>query len=200
MCWNRVVSIMTGKSLTSYKWLYICVTIYLWWHLYCHLSLSVYAVAWFPFLPLFELFPQVTITHLTLPLLGQSATADRRPPNQHLAVQFVPWLPPMNSLVLGSRRELFFSLSFYWIFKKFIFKYYLLSWFPFQKPPIPSPPLLLWVCSPTHPPTPSSLSWHSPTLGLQAFTGPKASLPIDARQGHPLLHMQLEPWVAPCLW
>ena len=27
----------------------------------------------------------------------------------------------------------------------------------------------------------------------------KASPPIDARQCHPLLHMQLEPWVPPCV-
>jgi hypothetical protein len=40
---------------------------------------------------------------------------------------------------------------------------------------------------------PASLSWHSPPLGHQAFTGPKAFLPIDVQQGHPLLHMQLEP-------
>ena len=30
-----------------------------------------------------------------------------------------------------------------------------------------------------------------------AFTGPRASPPIDAWQGHPLLHMQLEPWIPP---
>jgi hypothetical protein len=36
-------------------------------------------------------------------------------------------------------------------------------------------------------------------LGHQAFTGLRASLPIDVQQGHPLLHMQLEPWVPPCV-
>jgi hypothetical protein len=36
-------------------------------------------------------------------------------------------------------------------------------------------------------------------LGHQVSTGPRASLPIDARQGHPLLHMQLEPWVPSCV-
>jgi hypothetical protein len=46
--------------------------------------------------------------------------------------------------------------------------------------------------------TPTSLPWHSPTLGHLAFTGTRAS-PIDARQCHPLLHMQLEPWVPPCV-
>jgi hypothetical protein len=30
-----------------------------------------------------------------------------------------------------------------------------------------------------------------------AFTGPKSSPPTDTRQGHPLLGMQLDPWVPP---
>ena len=32
------------------------------------------------------------------------------------------------------------------------------------------------------------------------FTGPRASPPIDDRLGHPLLHMQLEPHVPPCVF
>jgi hypothetical protein len=48
--------------------------------------------------------------------------------------------------------------------------------------PIPSP------CSPTHP-----LILSSPEY--RTFTGPRASPPIDVQGGHPLLHMQLEPWV-----
>jgi hypothetical protein len=55
------------------------------------------------------------------------------------------------------------------------------------------------VLQPTHPPTPTSLPSNSPTLGHQAFTGPKASSPIDARQGCPLLDIWLEPWVPPCV-
>jgi hypothetical protein len=43
------------------------------------------------------------------------------------------------------------------------------------------------------------LPWHSPTLEHRAFTGQRASPPIDVRLGHPLLHMQLEPWVPPCV-
>jgi hypothetical protein len=39
----------------------------------------------------------------------------------------------------------------------------------------------------------------SPTLGHWAFTGPRASPSTDARWGHPLLHMQLEPWIPPCV-
>jgi hypothetical protein len=70
--------------------------------------------------------------------------------------------------------------------------------FPDTPPPealytIPPLPLLLWGSSPTYPPTPASLPWHS--LGHRAFTGPRASPPIDAQQGRPLLHMWLEPWV-----
>jgi hypothetical protein len=65
------------------------------------------------------------------------------------------------------------------------------------KPPILSPSLFFYKGAP-HPPSPIFLPWHSPTLGHQAFTGPRASLPTDAQKGHPLLHMQLEPWVPPC--
>jgi hypothetical protein len=75
--------------------------------------------------------------------------------------------------------------------------------FPFPptlKPPIPSLlPLLLWGCSNTHPPTPTSLPSHSPIVGHRPFTGPRASPPFDVQQGHSLLHMQLEPWVPPCV-
>ena len=42
-----------------------------------------------------------------------------------------------------------------------------------------------------HPPTSASPPWHSPTLGHQAFTGPRASPPIDTQQGHPLLYIQI---------
>jgi hypothetical protein len=62
----------------------------------------------------------------------------------------------------------------------------------FLKTPSPiSPPL-------TNPPTPTSLSWHSPTLGHQVFSGLRASPPTDVQEGYPLLHMHLEPWVPPC--
>jgi hypothetical protein len=95
------------------------------------------------------------------------------------------------------RQKLIF-LIFYWIFYWFIFQ--MLS--PFQISPwksaIPSPiHLHLWGCSPNYRPTPVSLPSHSPTLEHQAFTGPRASSSIEAWQSHPLLHMQLEPWVPP---
>ena len=59
--------------------------------------------------------------------------------------------------------------------------------------PIPSSLPLL-----TNPPTLASWSWHSPTLGHQAFKGPRTSPLINVQLGHTLLHMQLEPWVPPC--
>jgi hypothetical protein len=90
----------------------------------------------------------------------------------------------------------------FWSGKSFLIRYLLylhfkccpLSWFPLQKPPTPSYLPLF-----TNPPTPTSWSWHSPTLGHRAFTGPRASPPIDDRLGHPLLHMQLESWIPPCV-
>jgi hypothetical protein len=49
-------------------------------------------------------------------------------------------------------------------------------------------------------PTPASLPLNSPTLGHPAIlTGPRACPPIDAQQGHPLIHVGLEPWVSPCV-
>jgi hypothetical protein len=36
-------------------------------------------------------------------------------------------------------------------------------------------------------------------LEQQAFSGPRASSPTEARQGHPQLHMQLGPLVLPCV-
>ena len=39
----------------------------------------------------------------------------------------------------------------------------------------------------------------SPILGHGAFSGPRASPPFDVQQGHPLLHIHLEPWVPPCV-
>jgi hypothetical protein len=37
-------------------------------------------------------------------------------------------------------------------------------------------------------------------LGHITFTGPMSSLPIDNRLGHPLLHIELEPQVPPCVF
>jgi hypothetical protein len=46
---------------------------------------------------------------------------------------------------------------------------------------------------PTKPSSSTSPPWHSPIVGHQSFTGPRASPAIDARQGYPLLQMWLEP-------
>jgi hypothetical protein len=64
--------------------------------------------------------------------------------------------------------------------------------FPFRNPyPI--------LPTPSHPHTPASLPSHSPTLVHRAFTGPRTSPPIDVQQVHPLLYMNLEPWVPLCV-
>jgi hypothetical protein len=88
--------------------------------------------------------------------------------------------------------------NFYWIFSLLTFQ--MLS--PFQvSPGNPifhplSPCFYESIPPPTHSHLPAS---HSPTLVHPAFTGPRDSPPIDYWQGHPLLHMQLEPWVPPCV-
>jgi hypothetical protein len=64
----------------------------------------------------------------------------------------------------------------------------------------PKTPYLLPLPLLTNPPTPASWSWHSSTLVHRTFIGPRAFPPIDDWQGHPLLHMQLEPWVPPCVF
>ena len=61
---------------------------------------------------------------------------------------------------------------------------------PYPLPPPPAP-------QPTHS---HSWPWHSPILGHRTFTGPRASPPIDDQLGHPLLHIQLEPQVPPCVF
>jgi hypothetical protein len=93
---------------------------------------------------------------------------------------------------------LFFSFFIFYLFTFQMLFHFLIS--PLQKSPIPSHLLLLlWGCAPTYPSIPVSPPSHSPTLGHQVFTGPRASSPIDAQQGHPLLCIWLEPWVPPCV-
>ena len=59
---------------------------------------------------------------------------------------------------------------------------------------IPYPLLPLHAYQPTHSQFPIQVF---PYTGYPAFSGPRASPFIDVQQGHPLLHMQLEPWVPP---
>jgi hypothetical protein len=83
-------------------------------------------------------------------------------------------------------------------------KWYPTSWLPLHKPPphptyalFPHPFLSIRVYP--HPPTLSfPAAPASPMLGHQTLTGPKATPPIDVRQGHPLLPMYVEPWIPPC--
>jgi hypothetical protein len=77
---------------------------------------------------------------------------------------------------------LFFLLFFNWIFSLFVSQ--MLSPFPvspLETPySIPLTPTASMRVLPHPPLTPASLPWHSPTLGHQAFTGPRASPPINA--------------------
>jgi hypothetical protein len=81
----------------------------------------------------------------------------------------------------------------------FFIRYFLYLHFKCYPPFLVSPPKTPNLLPPPNPPTPASWPWHSPTLGHRTFTGPRASPSIDGRLGHPLLHMQQEPWVLPCI-
>jgi hypothetical protein len=66
-----------------------------------------------------------------------------------------------------------------------------------------SSPKILYTLPPPrlpNPPTFTSWPWHSPILGHRTFRRPRASPHIDGRLGHPLLHMQLETQVPPCVF
>jgi len=84
-------------------------------------------------------------------------------------------------------------IFFYWIFFIYISNVISFPGFQFISPPITSPTPFFYegVPSSTTPFPP----WHSPTLGGPALAGPRASSPIGAQQGHPLLHRHLEPCV-----
>lgn len=108
-----------------------------------------------------------------------------------------------NSRLWSSPYYFFFFLRFspsffYWIISLSIFQ--MLSPFQVSSPQTSYPHCSILCFYEGAPPLPAahllpptSQSWHPPTLRQGAFTGPRAS-PTDAQQGHPLLHMQLEPW------
>ena len=90
-------------------------------------------------------------------------------------------------------------INFYFYFLLVILFTYILnvipcSWFSPQKNPTSYHLPCLHEGAPLSP-TPALPPYHSPTLGQPAFTRPRASPLIDARQGHPLLPIQLESWV-----
>lgn len=95
----------------------------------------------------------------------------------------------------GVHKPFFLLLDIFYVHFKF---------FPF--PGFPSgnylshpPSCCFYECAPplTHSLPPTTPPWNSLTLENQAFTELRASPPIDAQQGHLLLHMQLEPWFNP---
>ena len=96
------------------------------------------------------------------------------------------------------RRDKETGLPFVCLFLLDIFFIYLSNGVPFPSfpsknplsPPLPAP----------QPTTPVSWPWHPLVLGHRTFTGPRASPPTDDLLGHPLLHMQLEPQVPPCVF
>jgi hypothetical protein len=66
-----------------------------------------------------------------------------------------------------------------------------------------SPPKIIYTLHPPPVPQPThsySWPWHSPILGDRNLTGPRASPPTDNQLGHPLLHIQLEPQLPPCVF
>jgi hypothetical protein len=89
------------------------------------------------------------------------------------------------------------SLCLSWVFLYLHYKCYPFPWFPSEINPLAMPSPLPFL---TNPPTPTSWPWHSPTLGHTAFKGQRASPPINAWLGHPLLYMWLEAQIAPCVY
>ena len=80
---------------------------------------------------------------------------------------------------LAAPVSLLFVFSFVGYFLYFIWNVIPFPGFPFRKLPIPcSLSLLLWGCSPTHPPTPASWPWHSPPLRHEAFRDQGPFLPL----------------------
>ena len=66
-----------------------------------------------------------------------------------------------------------------------------------------SPPEILYPLPiPLLPNPPTQVSWprHSSILGHRIFERPRASSNTDGQLGHPLLHIQLEPQVPPCVF
>ena len=112
----------------------------------------------------------------------------------------IPWEDKAAMTTLRRKRHHHYTLPltlaflqiicslFFWYFLYLHFKCYALSWFLPRKPSMLLPLPLI-----TNAPTLASLLWHSPTLEHRAFSGVRDYPPID------VLHMQLEPWLPPCI-
>jgi hypothetical protein len=104
-------------------------------------------------------------------------------PSNLLSLQHIFVL--VNTVQLCRSNVLYFSHNvFIYIFLNTIFfiRYFLyLSSKCYPLPGFPSEnlPILSLIPLLTNPPTPASWPWHSPALGHRAFTGPRASPPID---------------------
>jgi hypothetical protein len=87
--------------------------------------------------------------------------------------------------------SIFFLLDIFFIY---ISKFIPFPGFSSENPPSLAPP-------PAPQPTHSNfLALAFPYMGHRIFTGPRVSPPIDDQLGHPLLHMQLETRVPPCVF
>jgi hypothetical protein len=99
---------------------------------------------------------------------------------------------------------LYASIFYFFKFFKFldIFFIYILNVFSVPGLPLVTPysilPIRLYEGAP-HPPTPVLPPCHSPTLGHQTPSGPRASPHTDVQQGHPLPLMRPVQWVPSCV-
>jgi hypothetical protein len=118
------------------------------------------------------------------------------PPFLSLPPSLSPSLPP--SLPFSLPPSLPSFVSFFYFFIGYFIYLHFKCYSPFlvSHPQPPSPCFYEDASPPTHS-FPTALAFS--ILGHQAFIGPRASPPIDAGQGHPLLHMCLKPWVPPCV-
>jgi hypothetical protein len=92
---------------------------------------------------------------------------------------------------------IYIFLFFYWILSLFTFQ----MCSPFQVSPLETPysivPPPASMSVTPHPITPVFPPWHFSALRHGTLLGARTAPPTDVQQGHPLLHMQPEPWVPP---
>jgi hypothetical protein len=124
---------------------------------------------------------------------------------------FAPWSwslnpnlrPTSNLISLWKGRTFCFLFKeldiYFFIIRYFLFTFQMLSPFLVSPQNLPIQSSLPYFYEGAPPLTPACLPSNSPIQGHQAFTGPRASSPTDAREGHPLLHLQPGPWVPPCV-